>query len=98
MPRSGQPSPPTPGRSGDHFWNQLAALFRDCNKRRCTMMIQAILDRKGSTVFTIHPTATVRSAIDQMHKRGVAALVVEGATGVPGIVSERNAVSAISQY
>jgi CBS domain-containing protein len=62
------------------------------------MMIQAILDRKGSTVFTIQPTATVRSAIDQMHKRGVAALVVEGATGVQGLVSERNVVSAISQY
>ena len=62
------------------------------------MTIQAILDRKGSTVFTIHPTATVRSAVDQMNKRGVAALVVEGATGVQGLVSERNVVSAISQY
>jgi CBS domain-containing protein len=62
------------------------------------MTIQAILDRKGSNVFTIDPTATVKNAVDQMLKRNVAALVVRSNDAIMGIVSERNVVSAISRF
>jgi CBS domain-containing protein len=62
------------------------------------MTIQNILDRKGTKVFTIHPTATVRHAADQMRERGVAALVVESGGAIMGIVSERDIVNAMSRF
>jgi CBS domain-containing protein len=62
------------------------------------MTIQNILDRKGTKVFTIRPTATVRIAADQMRERGVAALVVESGGAIMGIVSERDIVNAISRF
>jgi CBS domain-containing protein len=62
------------------------------------MTIQNILDRKGSKVFTIRPTATVKNAVDQMRERGVAALVVKSGDAIAGIVSERDVVSAISRF
>jgi len=37
------------------------------------MTIQSILDRKGTAVFTIKPTATVKVAVDQMRAHSVAA-------------------------
>ena len=62
------------------------------------MTMQNILDRKGSKVFTIHPSATVKNAIDEMRERGVAALVVKTGDAILGIVSERNVVSAVSRF
>ena len=62
------------------------------------MTIQNVLDRKGTKVFTIRPTATVRQAADQMRERGVAALVVESGGAIMGIVSERDIVSALSRF
>jgi|SRR5580700_5061827 CBS domain-containing protein len=62
------------------------------------MTIQNILDRKGTKVFTIRPTATVRNAADQMRERGVAALVVESGGAIMGIVSERDIVNAMSRF
>jgi CBS domain-containing protein len=62
------------------------------------MTIQNILDRKGSKVFTIRPTATVKNAVDQMRERGVAALVVENGGAIMGIVSVRDVVSAASRF
>jgi CBS domain-containing protein len=41
------------------------------------MSIQNILDRKGADVFTIDPTATIRTAAYLMRARGIAALVVK---------------------
>jgi CBS domain-containing protein len=66
--------------------------------RRETMTIQSILDRKGSGVFTISPTATVKNAADQMSERGVAALVAKNGDAIMGIVSERDIVSATSRF
>jgi CBS domain-containing protein len=57
--------------------------------------IQNILDRKGSEVLTIHPGATIKNAVDQMCKRGVAALIVRNGDRTIGIVSERDIVRAI---
>ena len=62
------------------------------------MTIQNILERKGSKVFTIQPTATVKEAVDQMRERGVAALVVESRGAIMGIVSERDIVNALSRF
>lgn len=62
------------------------------------MTIQNILDRKGAKVFTIRPTATMRTAADQMRERGVAALVVESGGAIMGIVSERDIVNALSRF
>jgi CBS domain-containing protein len=61
------------------------------------MMVQIILDRKGGEVFTICPSATVKTAVDQMYKRGVAALIVQSGDDTMGIVSERDVVNAISR-
>jgi CBS domain-containing protein len=62
------------------------------------MTIQNILERKGSKVFTIQPTATVKEAVDQMRERGVAALVVVSRGAIMGIVSERDIVNALSRF
>ena len=62
------------------------------------MSIQNILDRKGATVFTIDPTATVRTAASLMRAHGIAALVVKSGDVIGGLISERDIVHAISQH
>ena len=62
------------------------------------MTVRNILERKGSNVFTIQPTAKVKEAADQMRERGVAALVVESGGAIVGIVSERDIVNALSRF
>jgi len=62
------------------------------------MSIQSILERKGAKVFTIEPTATVRTAAQLMQMHGIAALVVKSADVIGGLVSEREIVHAISQH
>lgn len=62
------------------------------------MSVGNILDRKGAEVFTVDPTATVRTAAQLMRARGIAALVVKGADVMNGLISERDIVHAISQY
>ena len=61
------------------------------------MTIQIILDRKGGEVFTISADATIKNAVDQMHKRDVAALIVKSGDDTLGIVSERDVVGAVSR-
>jgi len=46
--------------------------------------IQNILDRKGVEVFTIAPTATVRTAAQLMQAHGIAALIVKSADVIGG--------------
>ena len=62
------------------------------------MSIQNILDRKGTDVFTIEPTATVKTAAYLMRARGIAALVVKSGDVISGLISEREVVHAIAQY
>lgn len=62
------------------------------------MTVRNILERKGSKVFTVKPTATVKEAVDEMRERGVAALVVESGGAIMGIVSERDIVNALSRF
>jgi CBS domain-containing protein len=59
--------------------------------------VKAILARKGSEVFTIEPTATVRDAVKLLTQRRVGALVVTGPNQrIIGIISERDIVQALS--
>jgi CBS domain-containing protein len=62
------------------------------------MSIQNILDRKGADVFTIEPTATVRTAAYLMRARGIAALVVKSGDVISGLISERDVAHAIAQH
>ena len=62
------------------------------------MSVQNILDRKGTEVFTVDPTATVRTAAQLMRARGIAALVVKTADLINGLISERDIVHAIAQH
>ena len=61
------------------------------------MSVQNILDRKGTEVFTVDPTATVRTAAQLMRARGIAALVVKTDV-INGLISERDIVHAIAQH
>jgi CBS domain-containing protein len=60
--------------------------------------MQAILDRKGRGVITINPSATLKDAVDQMVKNGIAALIVTSGDVIAGITSEREIVRAISRH
>lgn len=61
------------------------------------MTVEAILSRKGTTVYTVEPTASVAYAAKSLSDLGVGALVVTGAEGrTVGIVSERDIVRALA--
>ena len=61
------------------------------------MSVQNILDRKGAEVFTVDPSATVRTAAQLMRARAIAALVVKTDV-INGLISERDIVHAIAQH
>src|SRR5690348_6927116 len=54
------------------------------------MTIQSILNQKGSSVFTIEPSVTIKTAADHM--------VVKSGNAITGILSERDVVGAISRF
>ena len=54
------------------------------------MRLSDVLATKGSAVFSIKPTDSVRDAVALMADKGIGALVVLGDDGVAGIVSERD--------
>jgi CBS domain-containing protein len=61
------------------------------------LTVHTILARKGSTVYTIEPTASIAHAAKFLAEHGIGALVVTGAEGrTVGIVSERDIVRALS--
>jgi CBS domain-containing protein len=62
------------------------------------MSIQAILDRKGPEVITIHASATLRSAANRMRERSIAALVVKSGDAIAGLILERDIVHAVSRH
>ena len=62
------------------------------------MKIHAILELKGTEVFTIAPDAAVADAARRLVEENVGALVVtEDRAGVVGIVSERDIVRAYAE-
>jgi CBS domain-containing protein len=58
--------------------------------------VDDILGRKGRTVRTIEPTATIFEAIGQMVKHNVGALVVVSDEGPCGILTERDYLRRIA--
>lgn len=51
---------------------------------------KSILEKKGRTVHTIAPEATVFAALEQMATRNVGALVVVEEGAIVGVISERD--------
>jgi CBS domain-containing protein len=63
------------------------------------MNVETILRNKGRTVATIRPEATVRTAVDLLHARGIGALVVShNGRSVGGLLSERDVVLGLARF
>ncbi len=61
------------------------------------MAVTHILKHKGSTVFTVRPDDSVQTIVDTLARHRIGAvLVVDGAGGLLGIVSERDVVRAMA--
>ncbi|MGA7453262.1 MAG: CBS domain-containing protein [Rhodoplanes sp.] len=62
------------------------------------MSVHGILNRKGATVCTIEPTASLAYAAKSLTNHGIGALVVMGAGNqTVGIISERDIVRALGE-
>lgn len=61
------------------------------------MSIQAILYRKGSSVVTIAPSASIRDAAGKLRDKNIAALVVTSGDAILGLISERDIVLALAR-
>ena len=62
------------------------------------MTVKAILDRKGSDVATIEPTAHLASAVKLLAARRIGALVVTSfEREIAGIVSERDVIRVLAE-
>lgn len=57
--------------------------------------VEDILDDKGRVVHSTTPDATVLEAVDAMCERHIGALLVRGADGPLGIVSERDVLRRV---
>ena len=62
------------------------------------MRIADVLRNKGAGVVTINPEATVRELIAGLVDQNIGAMVVVGADGVVGIVSERDVVRQLHKH
>jgi CBS domain-containing protein len=64
----------------------------DHNGWEASMRIADVLRGKGGSVVTIDPDATVTELLEGLASHNIGAMVVVGADGVAGIVSERDVV------
>jgi CBS domain-containing protein len=63
------------------------------------MLVSTILEAKGASVATIPRSATVGTAVGELVRHRVGALVVSPGDGsIEGIVSERDVVQRLSQF
>lgn len=61
------------------------------------MRVDALLDRKGTTVVTVPRGTTVAAAAAELRRRGIGALVVSpDGSHIEGIVTERDIVRALA--
>ncbi len=61
--------------------------------------VAAMLAAKGSSVVTVHPSATVAQVVAELVRHGVGALVVSAdGVRIDGIVSERDVVRRMASY
>jgi CBS domain-containing protein len=61
------------------------------------MTVEAILKRKGRTVFTTPPTKTVKQVAEYLREKNIAALLVVDGDTILGIVTERDIVRAFAR-
>ncbi len=52
--------------------------------------LRQLLDRKGKTIWSIHPDATVFDAIAEMAEKDVGSLIVKDGDELVGIITERH--------
>src|SRR3954462_11320953 len=57
--------------------------------------ISAILDRKGSTVFSISPSATIAEAVAEMNRHRVGSVLVLDGGRLVGIFTERDVLRRV---
>src|SRR4051812_19688140 len=57
--------------------------------------ISAILDRKGSTVFSISPSATIAEAVAEMNRHRVGSVLVLDNGRLVGIFTERDVLRRV---
>ena len=62
------------------------------------MRISDVLKNKGAAVVTSKPDATVQELLAGLAERNIGAMVVVGAEGVVGIVSERDVVRQLHRH
>jgi CBS domain-containing protein len=63
------------------------------------MYVKDILQHKGNDVFTVTPEATVKELAKSLAVHGIgAAVVVDGESGVVGVVSERDVIHGIAEH
>lgn len=62
------------------------------------MLIASILRRKGSTVVSVAPEATVAHLLTELSRNGIGAVVVAHEETLIGIVSERDVVRGIERH
>jgi CBS domain-containing protein len=62
------------------------------------MSINSILKAKGTRVIRTTPDATVKSAADEMHRQGIAAVLVMSRDQIIGVISEREIVGGFAQH
>ena len=62
------------------------------------MTIESILRRKGTSVTTIAPEASIKRAADWLCAKNIGALVVTRENTVLGLISEREIVQAFSRH
>lgn len=71
---------------------------RVSDQGEATTIVKAILDRKGSDIATIAPTADLASAVTLLAERRIGALVVTSSEReVAGIISERDIIRVLAE-
>jgi CBS domain-containing protein len=71
---------------------------RITTRLEASMRIADVLRNKGAAVVTINPDATVRELLAGLTEQNIGAMVVVGAEGVVGIVSERDVVRQLHTH
>jgi CBS domain-containing protein len=68
------------------------------NRLEALMRIADVLRNKGAAVVTINPDATIQELLAGLAEQNIGAMVVVGAEGVVGIVSERDVVRQLHRH
>lgn len=68
------------------------------NRLEVLMRIADVLRNKGAAVVTINPDATVHELLAGLAEQNIGAMVVMGAEGIVGIVSERDVVRQLHTH